>query len=375
MGVLFLMGCWVGVSLLRKFSAVVCFSKPNDFHLSLRQAIFGTLCSLGTGQNFSRSEKMPEQSVSLATMEMLSCLSTLLEQQKFMRSYASPAAHIQHRSVLIDYIFEITDEFALSATTAHIAVKYMDIILSSQDADADNGKRIPTDRWQLVVMVSLWISAKLHEVNPPTLLDLYEAAGQFYHPLLIKAFEIEVLQKLDWRLHVVVPLQFLDLWGENGLVFPGDRSENKPVTAAKTTNLSKCLRYFACVGVQDYESEAFLPSHVAAGMVAASRSALRIEPAWNGQLTIVTGLGPVEVYKHYTRLWAVHQARTSDATPAIALDAFFSQQSTNPRGDSRFICSIAKELRSKLRMSTINEKCDAQKQPATPQQQLVTLVQ
>eukprot|EP00457_Paulinella_chromatophora_P004161 gb/GEZN01004171.1/.p1 GENE.gb/GEZN01004171.1/~~gb/GEZN01004171.1/.p1 ORF type:complete len:311 (+),score=36.44 gb/GEZN01004171.1/:25-957(+) len=306
---------------------------------------------------------MPEQRESLAEQEHRACLTTLLEQEKAIRSYVSPACHVQHRSALIDYIFEITDDFSLCATTAHIAVKFMDILLSRADAGVDSAKRLPQDRWQLVAMVSLWVAAKLYEVNSPTLGDLYEAAGQFYHPNLIKAFEIDILKRLDWRLLEVVPLQFLDLWNENGLVFQGDLFENKPVIESRVANLSKCLRYFSCVGVQDYESEAFYPSHVAAGMVAASRSALRIEPVWNRKLSVVTGLSADEVFPHYQRLWSVHQQRTSDATQSLSFERFAlgALPSPNPKSDSSLLSSLAKEIKSKLRLAGPSQDLIAKK--------------
>eukprot|EP00457_Paulinella_chromatophora_P007675 gb/GEZN01007699.1/.p1 GENE.gb/GEZN01007699.1/~~gb/GEZN01007699.1/.p1 ORF type:complete len:322 (-),score=37.21 gb/GEZN01007699.1/:515-1480(-) len=306
----------------------------------------------------------PGEPDSLSIYEQRDCLNTMRQQEMHIRSFDSDPYHIQHRPALIEYVFEITDEFGLSATTAHMSVKYMDIML----ACADKGRKIPSDRWQLVVMVSLWIAAKLHEVKAPTLTDLYEAAGQFYHPLLIKAFEIEVLEALEWRLNVVVPLQFLELWDQNGLVFEQDRLGKKPLNSAKAANLTKCLRYFACVGVQDYQSEAFLPSHVAAGMIAASRAALRIEPVWNKDLTEITGFAPVEVFPHYQRLWAVHQQRTRDLTPSIGFEEFSRADKclSSPLVDTQLINSLAQELRSKLRVVMASPTKERVRRPRRP---------
>eukprot|EP00457_Paulinella_chromatophora_P003675 gb/GEZN01003683.1/.p3 GENE.gb/GEZN01003683.1/~~gb/GEZN01003683.1/.p3 ORF type:complete len:103 (-),score=11.12 gb/GEZN01003683.1/:980-1288(-) len=98
-------------------------------------------------------------------------------------------------------------------------------------------------------------------------------------------------------------------------------------------------------------------------MVAASRSALRIEPVWNRKLSVVTGLSADEVFPHYQRLWSVHQQRTSDATQSLSFERFAlgALPSPNPKSDSSLLSSLAKEIKSKLRLAGPSQDLIAKK--------------
>lgn len=143
----------------------------------------------------------------------------------------------QYRRVLVDWMCEIGEVFAVQKCTMHVAVGYLDRIL--QDV------AVTKARLQLVAMCCLLIAsasprvargarcASAHgthtralglpvssttakyeeaEENVPSVALLTEYTNNAYMPNMIHQMEIMVLTRLKWSLTVVTPLHYLGFY-------------------------------------------------------------------------------------------------------------------------------------------------------------------
>eukprot|EP00457_Paulinella_chromatophora_P007926 gb/GEZN01007952.1/.p1 GENE.gb/GEZN01007952.1/~~gb/GEZN01007952.1/.p1 ORF type:complete len:407 (-),score=34.21 gb/GEZN01007952.1/:225-1445(-) len=234
----------------------------------------------------------------LQRREVLDTYFTL--EHKF-RVYTPGSRYVKYRRVVVEWMCEVGEEFHFSTTTTHMATKYLDRLLGTLD--------VPKVRIQLVAMACILVAAKFDEPDEmlPTLEDLNECAESAYTKDLIRDMESMVLKHLKWDLGVIVPLHFLSLWIDAGAVFPDDRVSGEPVSKRCVKYLLKYVDFFADLGQQEYNFQQYLPSRVAAASIAAGRTALRFEPIWNTQLSILTGISAEEVFPCYRHLWSSYE--------------------------------------------------------------------
>ena len=74
-----------------------------------------------------------------------------------------PDITLSMRSVLVDWLVEVVDEFSLQQSTLYLAVSLIDRFLS--------GMSVLRGKLQLVGSTAMYIAAKLEEIYPPELSD------------------------------------------------------------------------------------------------------------------------------------------------------------------------------------------------------------
>eukprot|EP00808_Paulinella_micropora_P017193 g65963.t1 len=243
----------------------------------------------------------PKPSLSNEEVQRLEVLETYQTQEPKFMVYNPNSQYVKYRRVVVDWMCEVGEEFQFATTTTHIAIKYLDRLLGTLE--------VAKARIQLVAMACIFVAAKYDEPDDmlPTLAELNECAENAYTIDLIRDMESMVLKYLDWNLGVVVPLHFLSLWIDAGAVFPDDRVSGQPVSKRCVKYLLKYIDFFADLGQQEYTFQQYLPSRLAAATIAAGRTALRFEPIWNCQLSLLTGISADEVFPCYTHLWRAYE--------------------------------------------------------------------
>ena len=104
-----------------------------------------------------------------------------------------PAVTPQMRAILLDWMFEVSSEFALKRPTVYLAVSLLDRFLSVYP-------NILKEKFQLVGLVALFTAAKYEELAPPSLQEWLRTASYGYSREEVKATERLLLHKLQWRL-------------------------------------------------------------------------------------------------------------------------------------------------------------------------------
>jgi cyclin E len=90
------------------------------------------------------------------------------------------------RNILIDWIFEVSQEFKLHRETTHLSINYLDRYLSTKAG-------VKKSKLQLLGITSLFIAAKLEEIYPPNVRDFSAVTDGLFTFQDIHAAELEIL--------------------------------------------------------------------------------------------------------------------------------------------------------------------------------------
>jgi hypothetical protein len=231
--------------------------------------------------------------------------------------FADARKYFKHRRVLVDWICEMGDKFGLNASTAHVAVAYLDRIVS--------GMSLESKHLQIVALACFVIAAKYEEAeeNVPRLSHLIHASGTRVRPQQVHHMEVLVLSKLNWKLTANVPRHFLDLWSKRGVVFSTDTMDGRPLIPKVARYMVKYMNFFSDLTLQSHDFCSYKPSVLAAAIVVASRRALNVMPIWNSALaeTLVYSLPDItpcltHVWTYYHKAFPVEAAQADEKVEA-----------------------------------------------------------
>eukprot|EP00041_Stephanoeca_diplocostata_P030989 m.951226 g.951226 ORF g.951226 m.951226 type:complete len:550 (-) comp23865_c0_seq3:1942-3591(-) len=116
-----------------------------------------------------------------------------------------PSLKCRMRSLLADWMIEVSEEFALHRETYYASMNFVDRYLS-RTSD------VPKSDIQLIGVSCLFTAAKIHEIYPPRLskfADLTDGACT-ENEILLK--EMDVLKTLQWNLSPVTTISWLEMY-------------------------------------------------------------------------------------------------------------------------------------------------------------------
>lgn len=180
------------------------------------------------------------------------------------------------RSVLVDWLVEVVDEFNLQSTTLYMAVGLVDRFLSVMS--------VLRGKLQLVGTTAMYIAAKLEEIYPPELVDFAYITDNTYSQTQIVQMERLVLQTLDY--HLIAPTSLCFLHHYLQTVSPSP-------TSSSVLHLAQYLCEMALVNSDPFLK--YLPSEVASSSVCLARHTLDQQPAWPMSLRTVSGYSVSDV--------------------------------------------------------------------------------
>ncbi|KAL8476259.1 hypothetical protein ACS0TY_028795 [Phlomoides rotata] len=166
---------------------------------------------------------------------------------------------VQLRKEALDWIFKACAHFSFGELCLYTAISYFDRFFSIYDlfpsSSFENGGR----SWQiqLVATACLALSAKMEEVEVPSIFDLQEGVPKFmFEGKTVQRMELLVLKGLKWKIKAYTPCSFIDYYLRKLNV------ENKfPSGNAITRSLQIILSTFE--GIEFLE---FKPSEIAAAV-------------------------------------------------------------------------------------------------------------
>ncbi|XP_012268208.1 cyclin-A2 [Athalia rosae] len=170
------------------------------------------------------------------------------------------------RSILVDWLVEVAEEYRLHSETLYLAVSYIDRFLSYMS--------VVRAKLQLVGTAAMFIAAKYEEIYPPDVGEFVYITDDTYTKKQVLRMEHLILRVLSFDLTVPTPLAFL-------------------TDLCISYNLSEKIQYLAMYLCELSMLEAdpylaFLPSHLAAAAIALARHTLN-EEAWPDDFAIATG--------------------------------------------------------------------------------------
>lgn len=182
-------------------------------------------------------------------------LSYMREQEQLNRpksSYMSKQPDINNsmRSILIDWLVEVSEEYKLNTETLYLAVNYTDRFLSQMS--------VLRGKLQLVGTTSMYIASKYEEISPPDVHEFVYITDDTYTKKQVLRMEHLLLKVLDFRMNTPTIncflthyLRFLKMSGLN--------------TSDKVEHLACYLAELTLIESETFLK--FLPSQVAASAI------------------------------------------------------------------------------------------------------------
>jgi len=240
------------------------------------------------------------------------------EKHSAKSNYMSKQSDITHgmRSILVDWLVEVGEEYKLQTETLHLAVNYIDRFLSTM--------AVQRSKLQLVGAACMFIAAKYEEIYPPDVGEFVYITDDTYNKRQVLRMEHLVLKVLDFDLSVATCHIFLhkmlDMYKDE------DTSEHNRLAA-----LASYLAELALVEGQ--EMLKFSASQVAAGCVAMARHTLDLE-AWPDQLAMKAGYTVNDVKECFVLIHGVFSKASTAAQQAVRdkykTTKFFSVSELSP---------------------------------------------
>ncbi|KAG5324884.1 CCNA2 protein, partial [Pseudoatta argentina] len=170
------------------------------------------------------------------------------------------------RSILIDWLVEVAEEYRLQDETLYLAISYIDRFLSYMS--------VVRSKLQLVGTAAMFIAAKYEEIYPPDVGEFVYITDDTYSKTQVIKMENLILRVLSFDLTVPTHVTFL-------------------MEYCISNNLSDKIKFLAMYLCELSMLEGdpylqYLPSHLAASAIALARHTFR-EEIWPHELELSTG--------------------------------------------------------------------------------------
>lgn len=218
--------------------------------------------------------------------------------------YSPNASYIPYRRYLVDWMSDVGERCRLHNSTVHVSILYLDKIFRTHD--------IPRARWQLISSACISVAAKYEEAEEhcppiPDLLQLTKLSQAGHTSLSFRDGELEVLKYLGWRLRAFPSLHIIGYFLAKGVTFQDDSWQNRPLIEKIPKYVKKYCDFFCNLTLQEYSFQQYLPSHLAAAILLASRVALQLEPRWRPELVTLTGYEECEIVEVFNHVWRYYE--------------------------------------------------------------------
>ena len=163
--------------------------------------------------SLSRSN-IKEENLEIQTIYDLEFYNNLLKYEKekkkinpnYMKIYY-PKINWEDRRKIINWIMEITEEFAFKRVTFHDSIYYFDLILSNENFGKE--KNLNFDFLKLIAITCLSISAKIEEIQIPKLSEYIQSLeNNSFEVEDIIILEKEIVNLLNWK---IIPIT-INIW-------------------------------------------------------------------------------------------------------------------------------------------------------------------
>lgn len=229
----------------------------------------------------------------------------MLEKQEINRKCAT---HLDNKEVLIrkktvDWLCETGESLHITSESIHKAVVYLDVIMSENT--------IVESDLQPLGLVCLLIAAKMSEKDRPVAQIKSLLMKQMsILPTQIRRYEMQVLSLLRWDLQCVTPMDFVQFFVQQGILFTNDRVLSSTGPKLPSSKLALTARqyaeFFADMCLQEYAFLSTTSLHLAASVLAAARKMLKTENIWSPQLAMMTGVQYTEISKTVEQIFKIY---------------------------------------------------------------------
>lgn len=108
----------------------------------------------------------------------------------------------ENRKILVNWLIIVQVEFKLMPETIQTTVSLIDRFLERKTIDILD--------FQLLGITAMFIACKIHELYPPVITDFVQVTKNSFSTQQILAFEVQVMQVLDFDLNSTIPAALLE---------------------------------------------------------------------------------------------------------------------------------------------------------------------
>jgi len=219
-------------------------------------------------------------------------------------TYYPNSSYLPYRRYLVDWMSDVGEQCRLHYTTTHVSILFLDKIF--------RGREIPRSQWQLLATACISVAAKYEEAEEhcppiPELLQLTKLNAAGHTSLSFREGEVEVLRHLGWRLRAIPPLHVIGYFLSKGAIFKDDFWQGRALIEKIPKYVKKYAEFFCNLTLQEYSFQQYLPSHLAAAILLASRVALQLEPKWRPELARITGYDEEDIIDLFQHVWSYYE--------------------------------------------------------------------
>merc|ERR1719391_610082 len=187
------------------------------------------------------------------------------------------------RTILVDWLVEVGEEYKLQTETLYLAVSYIDRFLSYMS--------VQRAKLQLVGTACMFIASKYEEIYPPDVGEFVYITDDTYNKRQVLRMEHLVLKVLGFDLSPPTSHLFVSQLGQMSN------------TDEKTQHLAMYLNELSLMSGENFLR--YTPSHVAAASLALARHCMGQE-AWPENVAIQSSINVVDLQECMLALHAVY---------------------------------------------------------------------
>jgi len=211
-------------------------------------------------------------------------------------NYMSKQPDITHsmRSILVDWLVEVAEEYKLQTETLYLAVSYIDRFLSYMS--------VQRAKLQLVGTACMFIASKYEEIYPPDVGEFVYITDDTYNKRQVLRMEHLVLKVLGFDLSAPTSHLFVSQLGQMSH------------TNEKTQHLAMYLNELSLMSGENFLR--YTPSLVAAASIALARHTMGTE-AWPSDVAESSGISVPDLQECLVALHAVYVQAEGSAQQAV----------------------------------------------------------
>mmetsp|Transcript_16082 Transcript_16082/g.31501 ORF Transcript_16082/g.31501 Transcript_16082/m.31501 type:complete len:431 (-) Transcript_16082:431-1723(-) len=197
------------------------------------------------------------------------------------------------RSILVDWLVEVGQEYQLSSQTFFLTINYIDRLLSNV--------AVNRSKLQLLGITCMLIAAKYEEIYPPSIDEFVYISDNTYTREQVLRMESVLLTSLKFHLSAATPWEFCRRFCQ----------------ASRVDDRTKMLADFLCeTFLLEPTSLKYNPSNIASAAIFLALYTLNCEP-WPATLRIASGYGVRDLMPCVKELLLAHQKMCSGDTSTL----------------------------------------------------------
>ncbi|CAF0734573.1 unnamed protein product [Brachionus calyciflorus] len=209
------------------------------------------------------------------------------------------------RSILIDWLVEVSEEYKLNVETLYLAVDYTDRFLSQMS--------VLRGKLQLVGTASMYIAAKYEEITPPDVNEFVYITDDTYTKKQVLRMEHLLLKVLDFKMSPPTINWFLSHYLRFIKLSTSLSNPNNQDLYSRIENLSRYLAELTLIDADTFL--AYLPSQIAASAIYLSMYCLNNK--WTKQIGEICGYELDELKSCVQDMFKAMQTANSHPQQAI----------------------------------------------------------